>query len=210
MFTGIIESVGRIKAVIKEGGNIRFLISSPISKDLKVDQSLAHDGVCLTVEKQNDDYHEVVAVLETLHKTNLSTWAEGRLVNLERAMKVGGRLDGHMVQGHVDTVCTITSIEDKNGSWVLSYLSKSKVLMVEKGSVTINGTSLTCFDVTDHTFSITIIPYTYEHTNVHQLKVGDIVNIEFDILGKYVVKLLKDTSGENEGSLNPSIFSWQF
>lgn len=190
MFTGIIESFGEVKQIEEDGNNIRFRISSPISKELKVDQSLAHDGVCLTVVKLGDGWHEVDAIDETLKKSNLSSWKIGHLVNLERAMLAGARLDGHMVQGHVDSTAKCISRIDMDQSWVYTFRLPvtSGGLLVNKGSITINGISLTLVDPDDITFSVAIIPYTFEHTNLKQVNVGDTVNIEFDILGKYIQK----------------------
>lgn len=190
MFTGIIESVGTVLEKVEDGSNVHFKITSPISSELKVDQSVSHEGVCLTVTRLEPDAHWVTAIDETLQKSNLGNWQEGKKVNLERCMKADGRFDGHIVQGHVDTTATVKSIEEKDGSWVFSFHSNTD-LMVDKGSICINGTSLTCFDVNDDGFSVAIIPYTYEHTTFHQLKVGDGVNIEFDILGKYIQKMMK-------------------
>ncbi len=191
MFTGIIESVGTVLEKVEDGSNVHFKITSSISSELKVDQSVSHEGVCLTVTRLEPDAHWVTAIDETLKKSNLGNWQEGKKVNLERCMKADGRFDGHIVQGHVDATATVKSIEEMDGSWVFSFDSKTE-LMVDKGSICINGTSLTCFDVTDSGFSVAIIPYTYEHTTFHQLKVGDGVNIEFDILGKYIQKMLKN------------------
>lgn len=190
MFTGIIESFGEVKQIEEDGSNIRFRISSPISKELKIDQSLAHDGVCLTVVNLGDGWHEVDAIDETLKKSNLSSWKIGHLVNLERAMLAGARLDGHMVQGHVDSTAECISRKDMDQSWVYTFRlpDTSGGLLVNKGSITINGISLTLVDPDDITFSVAIIPYTYEHTNLKQVNVGDTVNIEFDILGKYIQK----------------------
>lgn len=193
MFTGIIESVGVVKEKRKEGSNVVFRIESTMAPELKVDQSLAHDGVCLTVVRIQDNEYEVVAIDETLQRTNLSTWLPGRLINLERAMKPSGRLDGHMVQGHVDTIAHCSSILEVQGSWELYFRLDSgdyENLMVDKGSICINGISLTLVRTGKDHFSVAIIPYTYDHTNMHQLREGDIVNIEFDILGKYIQKNL--------------------
>ena len=190
MFTGIIESFGEVKKIEEVGSNIRFRISSPISKELKVDQSLAHDGVCLTVVKLGETWYEVDAIKETLQKSNLNSWKIGHLVNLERAMLAGARLDGHMVQGHVDSTAECISRKDMNQSWMYTFRlpSASGGLLVNKGSITINGISLTLVDPDDTTFSVAIIPYTFEHTNLKHVDIGDIVNIEFDILGKYIQK----------------------
>ncbi len=196
MFTGIIEAFGEIDQITKEGSNIHFDLKSSISNELKIDQSLAHDGVCLTVVEVNEDIYRVTAIDETLAKTNLSSWEEGKKVNLERCMPANGRFDGHIVQGHVDQVGTVKSIEDQEGSWVftIGFDPDKGNVTVEKGSITINGTSLTCFNSKPGEFTVAIIPYTYEHTNFHQLKVGDQVNLEFDIVGKYIQRI---TQGSN-------------
>jgi riboflavin synthase len=193
MFTGIIESLGRIESIHYEGNNIVFSVNSSISQELKIDQSVSHDGVCLTVVEIKDDSHTVVAINETLDKTNLKSWKEGAIVNLERAMLAGARLDGHMVQGHVDCIAKCVSIEDQKGSWLFTfqlYDLSNQNLLVQKGSVCINGVSLTLVDPEDGRFSVAIIPYTYENTNFNNLKVDDLVNIEFDIIGKYIQRQL--------------------
>jgi riboflavin synthase len=189
MFTGIIEQLGIVKAIRKEGGNIHFTISAPFTSELKIDQSVAHNGCCLTVVELSSDEYVVTAIQETLDKTNLKSWKIGTKVNLERCMQMNGRLDGHIVQGHVDTTATYSAIEDQNGSWKYTFQYLNDMVTVEKGSVTINGTSLTVVDSKDKEFSVCIIPYTYEHTNFHALQIGDTVNLEFDIIGKYVAKL---------------------
>ena len=191
MFTGIIESLGEIKSLKKEGTNIRVEIQSAILDEIKVDQSIAHNGICLTVEKINPASYEVVAVKETIDKTNLGEWASGGKVNLERCMQMNARLDGHIVQGHVDETAVVRSIKTEEGSWVYSFeLKNPSKLIVEKGSICINGTSLTAFNVTDSSVAVTIIPYTYDHTIFHQLNEGDLVNIEFDIVGKYIQRMV--------------------
>lgn len=190
MFTGIIEQLGHITAIQKEGENIHFTFKSPFTNELKVDQSVAHNGTCLTVVSINDDEYTVTAIHETLEKTNLGEWKVGTKVNLERCMQMNGRLDGHIVQGHVDTTATCTNIEDQNGSWKFTFNYLTEQVTVEKGSITVNGVSLTVVDSKDRQFSVCIIPYTYEHTNFHQIKVGDKINLEFDIIGKYVAKLM--------------------
>jgi riboflavin synthase len=190
MFTGIIEQLGTIKAIEKEGENIHFTVQSSFANELKIDQSVAHNGVCLTVVQINDDQHVVTAIHETLEKTNLGEWKVGTKVNLERCMQMNGRLDGHIVQGHVDSTAICTAIEDQNGSWKYTFEYTTNQVTVEKGSITVNGVSLTVVDSKDRSFSVCIIPYTYEHTNFHQLKVGDKINLEFDIIGKYVAKLM--------------------
>lgn len=189
MFTGIIEQLGIVKAIRKEGENIHFTISAPFTAELKIDQSVAHNGCCLTVVELSSDEYLVTAIQETLDKTNLKSWKIGTKVNLERCMQMNGRLDGHIVQGHVDTTANCTEIEDQNGSWKYTFQYLNDMVTVEKGSVTINGTSLTVVDSKDKEFSVCIIPYTYEHTNFHALQIGDTVNLEFDIIGKYVAKL---------------------
>lgn len=190
MFTGIIESLGEVKNLSKEGSNLRITVASSISNELKVDQSVAHNGVCLTVESCDLGTYEVVAVEETLKKTNLSNLAIGQNINLERCMQMNGRLDGHIVQGHVDEVATVSKVEELLGSWNFTFeLHKPSKLIVEKGSICINGVSLTAFDVSDNQFTVTIIPYTFKHTTFNTLKEGSQVNIEFDIIGKYVARL---------------------
>ncbi|MDZ4715721.1 MAG: riboflavin synthase [Cytophagales bacterium] len=192
MFTGIIETLGKIEAIREEGSGRHFLISSQIAGDLKVDQSLAHDGVCLTVTCLEGGSHWTTAIKETLSKTTLGKLQVGSLLNLERAMLSNGRFDGHIVQGHIDQTATIQSIRDEQGSWVFNFLYDPSAgnVTVEKGSICVNGVSLTCFDSSHDSFSVAVIPYTYNHTSFHQLKVGDTVNLEFDILVKYVKKLL--------------------
>jgi riboflavin synthase len=188
MFTGLMEELGTVKTIVREAGNVHFTIQATMTDELKIDQSVAHNGCCLTVVKIEGDIYTVTAIQETLDKTNLNHWEVGTKVNLERCLAFNGRLDGHIVQGHVDTVATCTSIEDQNGSWKYTFKYNDNQLTVEKGSVTVNGTSLTVVDSKEQSFSVCIIPFTYEHTNFHELKVGDIVNIEFDIIGKYVAK----------------------
>lgn len=192
MFTGIIEETGVVKDIRKEGENVHFTLSSPFTHELKIDQSVAHNGVCLTVVENRGDEYVVTAIKETLDKTNLGEWQIGTKVNLERCMTMGGRLDGHIVQGHVDTTAQCIDIEDQDGSWKFTFRYNSDDVTVEKGSITVNGTSLTVVDSGQKSFSVCIIPYTFEHTNFHQLKVGDKVNLEFDIIGKYVAKLIKN------------------
>ncbi len=193
MFTGIIENTGQIQSIISDGSNKTFWVISPISNQLSIDQSVSHNGVCLTVEEIKEGIHRVTAIDETLNKTNLGNWKEGSTINLERCMKMNGRLDGHIVQGHVDTTAVCTSVIEKDGSWEYSFETDKKFagLMIEKGSISLNGISLTIFDVNDNGFSVAIIPYTYEHTNMHFLKFSDKVNIEFDMIGKYVSRLMK-------------------
>ena len=191
MFTGIIETLGEIKAIEKEGGNVHLTITSAITNELKIDQSVAHNGVCLTVTSiENNDY-KVTAIQETIDKTNLSDWKIGAAVNLERAMKLGDRLDGHIVQGHVDQIGICKAIKEANGSWyyTFDYDPSLNNLTIEKGSITVNGVSLTVVNSMKNEFSVAIIPYTYEHTNFHNFEVGTKVNLEFDVIGKYVSKL---------------------
>lgn len=195
MFTGIVETTGVVKEVILSGTNKTFLIESAITEELTVDQSIAHDGVCLTVEKIIGNLHQITAVAETLSKTNLNDWAPGRAVNIERCMLMNGRLDGHIVQGHVDTTAQCIAIIEKRGSWDFSFEFDKKFapLIIEKGSITVNGTSLTVFNVLENKFTVTIIPYTFNHTNIKNVRVDDWVNIEFDIIGKYLQRTLSLT-----------------
>jgi riboflavin synthase len=192
MFTGIIEYLGKVNSIAQEGTNRRFRIASGISGELKIDQSVAHNGVCLTVVEANTEYHEVVAVDETLKKSTLGNWGVGDEVNLERCMVNNGRFDGHIVQGHVDQTGIVARIEKLEGSWLYDFRYDPALgnITVEKGSICINGVSLTCFNSGHDGFTVTIIPYTYEHTSFHLLREGDQVNLEFDIIGKYVRKLL--------------------
>jgi riboflavin synthase len=193
MFTGIIEAFGTIQKITQEGSNVHFDIRSKLAAELKIDQSLAHDGVCLTVVQTKDDTYRVTAIHETISKTNLSQWQPSKKVNLERCMPANGRFDGHIVQGHVDQVGRVNAITDQDGSWVFDFEYDPELgnITVEKGSITINGTSLTCFNSALGKFSVAIIPYTYEHTNFHQLQIGDLVNLEFDIIGKYIQRISK-------------------
>ena len=193
MFTGIIEAFGTIQNITQDGTNVHFDLEASLASELKIDQSLAHDGVCLTVVQTTPDSYRVTAIDETIQKTNLSQWKVGKKVNLERCMPANGRFDGHIVQGHVDQVGRVKNITDQNGSWVfdLEFDHRLGNVTVEKGSITINGTSLTCFNSGPGSFSVAIIPYTFEHTNFHQLKPGDLVNLEFDILGKYIQRITK-------------------
>ncbi len=194
MFTGIIESLGKITNVNVDRGNIDFTIESDISRELKVDQSISHNGVCLTVTELSDNSHTVTAVKETLDKSSLKNFAVNDLVNLERAMKLGERLDGHLVQGHVDGVAKCIDVSVNDGSWIYKFEFNvaNEMLLIEKGSVCINGVSLTVFDIEKNTFKVTIIPYTYENTSFKVLKVGDLVNIEFDMIGKYLARFNKN------------------
>ncbi|KAA3619171.1 MAG: riboflavin synthase [Flavobacterium sp.] len=192
MFTGIIETLGTISEIKREGDNLHLEIQSNISNELSVDQSVSHNGICLTVVEVKPESYVVTAVKETLEKSNLSEQKVGSLINLERAMKLGDRLDGHIVQGHVDETGICTEIREANGSWyfTFSYNSENKNITIEKGSITVNGVSLTVVNSEADQFSVAIIPYTYEHTNFKQLKKGDSVNLEFDVVGKYVKRLM--------------------
>ena len=193
MFTGIIESLGKITNVKADRGNIDFTIESEISKELKIDQSVSHNGVCLTVTDKSNNTHTVTAVKETLDKSSLKNFSVDDLINLERAMKLGERLDGHLVQGHVDGVAKCVGFSANNGSWIyrFEFDIKNEMLLIEKGSICINGVSLTVFDIAENNFSVTIIPYTYENTSFKNLKKGDLVNIEYDMIGKYLARFNK-------------------
>ncbi len=192
MFTGIIETLGTVTTIEKDRSNVHFTIESPISGELKIDQSVSHNGACLTVVGLGAGNHRVTAVEETLRRTNLGHWAAGTLVNLERCLPVGGRLDGHIVQGHVDAVAECVEVTETGGSWrfTFRYQPTPEHLLVDKGSVCLNGVSLTVVNPHDDLFSVAIIPYTWEHTNFKTLRPGDPVNIEFDILGKYISRYL--------------------
>ena len=191
MFTGIIEAFGTITQLDKEDENVHISLKSSLTSELKIDQSVAHNGVCLTVVKIENETYTVTAIKETIEKTNLSTWRVGDKVNLERAMQLGARLDGHIVQGHVDQIGTCTNVREEGGSWVFDfeYDPSTKNLTIEKGSITINGTSLTVINSGISTFSVAIIPYTYKHTNFHSFQKGTLVNLEFDVVGKYISKM---------------------
>lgn len=191
MFTGIIETLGTIQSLQKEGENIHVSVQSKITNELKIDQSVAHNGVCLTVVSIDNDSYTVTAIKETIDKTNLGDWQVGDVVNLERAMKLGDRLDGHIVQGHVDQIAICKNIEEANGSWYFTFEYDKNLsnITIEKGSITVNGTSLTVVNSKINEFSVAIIPYTYEHTNFHSFKIGTKVNLEFDVIGKYVKRL---------------------
>lgn len=193
MFTGIVEAMGSLVKTEANGTNVEFWFTCPFTQELKVDQSLAHNGVCLTVVEIQGEQYRVTAIDETLQKTNLGDLKIGQKVNLERCMAANARFDGHIVQGHVDLTGICTEINDQNGSWEyrFSYPKSSGHVTVEKGSICVNGTSLTVVDSQDDSFTVCIIPYTYEHTVFHQLSVGDRVNLEFDILGKYIKKLMQ-------------------
>ncbi len=191
MFTGIIETLGAIHEIKKENTNFHITIRSSLVDELKIDQSVAHNGVCLTVVAITEDYYTVTAIHETIEKTNLSDWKTGDIVNLERAMKLGDRLDGHIVQGHVDQTGTCKSIAEMNGSWYFTFEYDEKLnnITIEKGSITVNGVSLTVVNSKENEFSVAIIPYTYEHTNFKKFKIGTKINLEFDVIGKYVSRL---------------------
>ncbi len=192
MFTGIIEDIAEVINITKEGDNINVMFKSSITPELKIDQSISHNGVCLTVIDVKSDGYEVTVINETLKKSNLGLLELGSRVNLERSIKLGDRLDGHMVQGHVDQTSICTNIKDCNGSYVLTFEYKgSDNLTVEKGSICVNGVSLTVIDSQKNSFSVAIIPYTFKHTNLYSIKVGSVVNLEFDILGKYISKMIK-------------------
>ena len=199
MFTGIIEHIGEVKVISDEGTNRTFTVKSPFTQELKVDQSVSHNGVCLTVTDIEGDLYKVTAIDETLQKTNLNEWKVGTLVNLERSMVMNARLDGHIVQGHVDQVAICASKEAQDGSWLFGfeYAPTQQHVTVEKGSICINGVSLTLFNSQENAFSVAIIPYTYEHTNFKTLAPGHQVNLEFDIIGKYVQKLFAQYNPQN-------------
>lgn len=192
MFTGIIEATGIIKEITEKGSNKDFWLSSNFTEELKIDQSLAHNGCCLTVVEKKGDQYLVQAIDETLQKTNVGNWKVGNVINLERCMQMNGRLDGHIVQGHVDERGEVVSVENRDGSFyvTIKYNQNSDFLTVPQGSITVNGISLTVANSEDHQFSVAIIPYTWDFTNMKNLKPGDAVNLEFDIIGKYVAKLL--------------------
>ena len=191
MFTGIIESLGVIRALEKDDDNLHITIATSLTNELKIDQSVAHNGVCLTVVGIIDNDYVVTAIRETLEKTNISDWKVGNTVNLERAMRLGDRLDGHIVQGHVDQIGICKNIENANGSWyyTFEYDEKPKNITIEKGSITVNGVSLTVVNSQRTEFSVAIIPYTYEHTNFKNFEIGTKVNLEFDVIGKYVARI---------------------
>lgn len=191
MFTGIIENLGQIVHINPNGSNVSFWVKSAMSNQLKVDQSVSHNGVCLTVEQIMDDSHKVTAIEETLLKTNLSKLVVGDCVNLERCLQMNGRIDGHIVQGHVDDVATCTKAIEKDGSWEYTFKFNEKfaALLIEKGSVCLNGISLTAFNVTTTSFSVAIIPYTYDNTSIKNIGVDSLINVEFDVLGKYILRM---------------------
>jgi len=191
MFTGIIETLGIIKDLKKDNNNLNITVFSSITHELKIDQSVAHNGVCLTVIAINNGEYVVTAIKETIEKTNLADWKVGDLLNLERAMKLGDRLDGHIVQGHVDQTGICKSIEEANGSWYFTFEYDRNLnnITIEKGSITVNGTSLTVVNSAKNSFSVAIIPYTYEHTIFHTFEIGTKVNLEFDVVGKYIARM---------------------
>jgi riboflavin synthase len=191
MFTGIIETLGTLTQKVKENDNLHLTVASSITNELKIDQSVAHNGICLTVVAINNNEYTVTAIKETIDKTNLGDWEVGDTLNIERAMKLGDRLDGHLVQGHVDQIAVCTAIEEANGSWYFTfeYDPSLENITIEKGSITINGTSLTVVNSKLNSFSVAIIPYTYENTNFNTFKVGTKVNLEFDVVGKYVKRI---------------------
>ncbi|MBJ6368400.1 riboflavin synthase [Snuella sedimenti] len=199
MFTGIIETLGVVTDLRKEQNNLHITIKSAITPELKIDQSVAHNGVCLTVVNINNDEYTVTAIQETLAKTSLETLNINDLVNLERAMKLGDRLDGHIVQGHIDQTAICTNIEEANGSWLFTFKYNATLnnITIEKGSITVNGTSLTVVNSQNDSFSVAIIPYTYNNTNFKALKKDSLVNLEFDVLGKYVAKLVSLNATDN-------------
>jgi riboflavin synthase len=192
LFTGIIETLGKITQLKREQGNLHISVQSQIAQELKIDQSVAHNGVCLTVVEINNNHHVVTAIDETLQKSNIGDLQVGDLINLERCMQINGRLDGHMVQGHVDQTAVCIALQETNGSWIYTfeYDATKGNLTVEKGSICVNGISLTVVNSKDNSFSVAIIPYTYEHTNLQQVQIGSKINLEFDIIGKYVAKMM--------------------
>ncbi|MFZ9673863.1 MAG: riboflavin synthase [Flavobacteriaceae bacterium] len=197
MFTGIIETLGRISRLERDQTNLHLWVNTPLAQELKIDQSVAHNGVCLTVVSRSDSEYQVTAIDETLQKTSMNHWQVGDAVNLERAMVVGSRLDGHMVQGHVDQTATCASITDQDGSWLFSFTYDTSAghVTVAKGSITVDGTSLTVVDSEPGRFSVAIIPYTYEHTRFQHYQVGEVVNLEFDVIGKYVQRYFNAING---------------
>jgi len=195
MFTGIIEEMGKVKSVEMDSGNLRLTMEAQFSDELKVDQSVAHNGICLTVVNKSQSQYTVTAIKETIDKTTIGNWHVGDLINLERGLKLGDRLDGHMVQGHVDQIGKCISVHENNGSWTFRFQYDASLgnFTIEKGSITVNGVSLTVVDSDRDSFSVAIIPFTYEHTNFFLLKEGSLVNLEFDVIGKYVSRLHKNS-----------------
>mgnify|MGYP005675084281 FL=1 len=196
MFTGIIEDLGVVESLEREATNLHLTIQSRLASELKIDQSVSHNGVCLTVVKRNSSSYTVTAIKETLDKTNLNNLTEGAIVNLERGLKLGDRLDGHMVQGHIDQIGICVDVQSQNGSWTYTFEYEPSLgnITIEKGSVTVNGVSLTVVNSKNTGFSVAIIPYTYEHTNFKHFKIGSVVNLEFDVIGKYVSRLHAKTT----------------
>tara|TARA_B100001094_G_C18016509_1_gene712881 strand:+ start:391 stop:987 length:597 start_codon:yes stop_codon:yes gene_type:complete len=196
MFTGIIEDLGVVKSLEREATNLHLTIQSRLASELKIDQSVSHNGVCLTVVTRNASSYTVTAIKETLDKTNLNNLTEGAIVNLERGLKLGDRLDGHMVQGHIDQIGICVDVQSQNGSWTYAFEYEPSLgnITIEKGSVTVNGVSLTVVNSKNTGFSVAIIPYTYEHTNFKHFKIGSVVNLEFDVIGKYVSRLHAKTT----------------
>ena len=193
MFTGIIENLSKIKEIKKEGDNLSINFISDIASELKVDQSISHNGICLTVVKIVDKTYCVTAIKETILKSTIQKWKSGDLINIERAMKLGDRLDGHMVQGHVDQTAVCKNIIEEDGSWYFDFeYSASENMTIEKGSIAVNGVSLTVVNSKENSFSVAIIPYTYNHTNFKNMRIGDMVNIEFDMIGKYITKIISN------------------
>lgn len=199
MFTGIIETTARIANITAKGGNKTFRISSPLASQLTIDQSVAHNGVCLTVEAIEGEDYTVTAIAETLAKTNLGDWKTGDTVNLERCLQPSGRLDGHFVQGHTDTRGQVIQKKDLDGSWefTIGFPGHFAPFIIEKGSIAVNGISLTAFNITEKSFTVAIIPYTYQHTNLQFVQQGDLVNLEFDMLGKYIIRWAETSRGSN-------------
>jgi riboflavin synthase len=193
MFTGIIETTGKIIAIQKQETNLEFTIQSPISHQLKPDQSVSHNGICLTVTEVQNDTHKVTAIAETISKTAIANWQQNSIINLERCMQINDRLDGHIVQGHVDATATCTKVQSQQGSWLysFSYPAQYMHLVIEKGSICLNGIALTVFNLHQNNFTVAIIPYTYEHTDMHTLQAGQAVNIEFDVVGKYLARFVQ-------------------
>tara|TARA_B100001094_G_C17964423_1_gene687135 strand:- start:86 stop:673 length:588 start_codon:yes stop_codon:yes gene_type:complete len=195
MFTGIIEKLSEIKEIKKEGENLSISFQNSITNELKIDQSISHNGICLTIVDIVENIYTVTAIKETILKTSIKNWKIGNLINFERAMKLGDRLDGHMVQGHVDQTAVCKNILEEKGSWYFDFeYNKSDNITIEKGSITINGVSLTVVNSGENSFSVAIIPYTYNHTNFKNIEIGDLVNIEFDMIGKYISKIFKSQS----------------
>lgn len=210
MFTGIIETLGKVEAIEPEGSNLRFTLSSTITPELQIDQSISHNGACLTVDAIKGDVYTVTAIEETLHKTNLGDLTVGDSINLERAMVLGSRLDGHLVQGHVDQTAICTAIESRAGSWLFhfQYEAAANAITVEKGSITVDGVSLTVVDSQKDAFTVAIIPYTYTHTRFNTYKEGTVVNLEFDIIGKYMARLLELRGANPQDNIPNTSSGW--